>query len=42
MSRFKGGPFLIPTASQFVQSALRYVGYARNKTGLPTQSFYDL
>jgi len=33
MNKVEGGTFTIPTASQYVESALSYVGYARHTTG---------
>lgn len=29
----KGGTFMVPTPQKYVESALRYVGYARYTTG---------
>lgn len=33
MSKMEGGSFGIPTARQYVESALRYVGYSRQTAG---------
>ncbi|XP_037028950.1 very-long-chain 3-oxoacyl-CoA reductase-like [Bradysia coprophila] len=33
MTKVKGGSFNVPTPKQYVESAIRYVGYARNTNG---------
>lgn len=38
MSKVEGGTFGIPTARQYVESALRYVGYTRQTTGFFSHS----
>jgi len=38
MSKLEGGVFGIPTARQYVESALRYVGYTRETTGFLAHS----
>lgn len=39
MSKLEGGVFGIPTSRQYVESALRYVGYTRETAGFLSHSF---
>ncbi len=39
MSKMEGGQFGIPTSRQYVESALRYVGYGRETAGFLSHSF---
>jgi len=42
MNRMEGNAFTMPTASKYVESALRYVGYARHTTGFLPHSLMVL
>lgn len=42
MSRMEGGGFGVPTARQYSETALRYVGYSRVTTGYPSHTFIYL
>lgn len=33
MTKMEGGTFTVPTPEQYVESAIRYIGYARHTTG---------
>ncbi|KAJ6638291.1 Very-long-chain 3-oxoacyl-CoA reductase, partial [Pseudolycoriella hygida] len=42
ITQVKGGAFGIPTAKQYVESALRYVGYGRKTTGFRMHSIINV